>query len=324
MAGELIVGGGLALLLLFGKKKKKKKTNGDGKNGTGEHGGSGLDDPTKKKTAGGGGSGGGSQGGTGKGGGAPSNLATDAIWVSPDCKEVVYGDETGEAFWESKGLAVAQNFINANYHDPYEIARLMVFSMAPCAVEFPVQDLDALDPMEEEFRRELFNRNFKDVYYLIQFLHDKVAALMGRENIIIEFDDRCDVVFVGKNWVNSPAERMARFYVEYSYPNETNYKDHEKRFKPWPLADVPEDYMLWGDNVATAIINRMHPKCGIAIAEAFKKDPMEADAFFSTRPGLRALYKSLIDFSGDESLVTRIFLTRKGGIDFSKFETIAS
>ena len=319
MSGELVIGGGIALLLLLGKKKKKKSTtNGGSKNGGGEHGGSELDEPTEKKRPGGGGSGGGSQGGSGKGGGAPSNLAPDAVWVSADCKKVVYGDETGEAFWEKKGLPVAQKFIAANYHDPYEIAKMMVLSMAPCAVEFPVME-DGFDPMEEEFRREMFNRDFKDVYYLLQFLHDKIAELMDREEILVEFNERCDIVFVGESWERPIAERMARFYVDYMYPASTDFMDHDERFKAWPLADVPEKNMIWWDNVATAIINRMHPECGIAIVEAFKKDPWTGNAFFATRPGLKAFYDSLTD------LVNTVHDQQSGGISgdaFKKFDEL--
>ena len=317
MAGELVIGGGIALLLLLGgKKKKKKTTNGTGTGtGTGEHGGSELDEPTeKKKGSGTGGSGGGSQGGSGRGGGVPLNLAPDAVWVSPDCKKVVFGDETGEAFWKKKGEPVAKKFIAANYHDPYEVAKLMILSMAPCAIEFPVAE-DKFDPMEEEFRRELFNRDFKDVYYFIQFLHDKIAELMDKEEFIIQFDDRCDVVFVGENWERPIAERMARFYVGYMYPMESEI-GHEETHKTWPLADVDEKHMIWWDNVATAIINRMHPECGIAIVEAFKKDPWTGNAFFATRPGLKALYESLT------GLVNWVDDHQAGGLDFKMLDKI--
>jgi len=323
MSGELVIGGGIALLLLLGKKKKKstKKTNGNGNgtngNGNGTHGGSELDDPTEKKTPGGGGSGGGSQGGSGKGGGVPSNLAPDAVWVSPDCKKVVFGDETGEAFWTKKGLPTAQKFIAANYHDPYEVAKMMVLSMAPCVVEFPVME-DGFDPMEEEFRREMFNRDFKDVYYLVQFLHDKIAELMDQEARLIEFNDRCDVVFVGEDWERFIAKRMARFYIDYMYPAATNFMDHEERFKAWPLADPKEENMVWWDNVATAIVNRMHPECGIAIVEAAKKEPFSGASFFATRPGLKAMYSSLVD------LVNQTHDEQPGGLDFEKFENLQS
>lgn len=310
MAGEFVIGGGIALLLLLGGKKKKKKSDTSG----GTHDGSGLDEPTEKKTPGGGGSGGGSQGGGGKGGGAPSNLAKDAVWVSRDCRSVAYGDGTGEAFWENKARPVAANFIAANYHDPYEIAKMMVLSMAPCAIEFPVME-DDFEPMEEEFRREMFNREFKDVYYLIQFLHDKIAELMDREEIVIEFNERCDVAFVGEDWERYPADRMIRFYIEYMYP-EASDSGHEHKYKSWPLADSEEKVMGWVDNVATAVINRMDPECGIAIVEAFKKDPLSASSFFSTRQGLKAMYDRLVD------LVHHVDDNRTGGLDFPKFDKL--
>src|SRR5690606_347347 len=139
-----------------------------------------------------------------------------------------------------KGLPVAQQFIAANYHDPYEISKMMIISMAPCVVEFPILG-DGYSPMEEEFKREMFNRDFKDVYYLVQFLYDKISHLMDKEEYTIEFDDRCDVVFVGERWMPIIAERMARFYVSYMYPNESDFPDHHKKFMAWPLADVNED-----------------------------------------------------------------------------------
>lgn len=306
MSGELLIGGMALLLLMGGKKKKSSKSASKKDSGTDD--GSSLDEPTKEKTSGGGGSGGGSKGG---GKGAPSNLAKDAIWVSPDCKKVVYGDGTGEAFWKRKGLPVAQKFIAAKYHDPYEIAKLMVTSMAPCVIEFPITE-DGHDPMEEEFLREMFNRDFKEVYYLVQFLHDKISELMEREQFIIEFDERCDVVFVGEKWLIPVAERMARFYVNYMYPAATDYPDHSKKFIAWPLADVDESKMLWWDNVATAIINRMDPECGIAIVNAFKKEPFSAKSFFSTRPGLSALYESLTSMISDVQDQQAVALDFKG------------
>ncbi len=309
MAGELIVGG-IAFLLLFGRKKKKKKAV---ENGT--HGGSVPDEPAGTKAPGQrAGSRGGSQGGSGRAGGPPANLAHDAIWVSADCKEVVYGDETGEAFWDKKGKPVAEKFILANYHDPYEVAKLMVISMAPCVAEFPVAE-DGFDPMEEEFRREMFNRNFKDVYYLVQFLHDKIAELMDKEEFIVEFNDRCDLVFVGKQWERPVAQRMVRFYLDYMYP-EVSESGHEAKHPTWPLADIPEEHMFWWDNVATAVINRMHPECGIEIVKAFKKDPYTGNSFFATRPGVKAMYESLTD------LVNWSFDNRPGGLDFPKFDQI--
>lgn len=309
MSGELIVGG-LALLFLLGGKKKKKK---EGKNGDGTHGGSELDDPKNKEN--GGGSEGGSQGGSGKGGKAPKNLAPDAVWVSPDCKEVVFGDGTGEAFWESKGRPTAQKFIEAYYTDPYEIAKLMITSMAPCVFEFPVRG-DGYDPMEEEFLREMFNRNFKEVYYFVQFLHDKTADLMDMDDFIIEFDENCDVPFVGIEWDNLVSDTMVRFYLEYMYPVHSA-PDHDKKHPTWPMADVGEKSMDWFDNVATAVVNRMHPECGIAIVNAFKKDPYSAQSFFAKRPGLHAMYKNLID------RVDWVDTHRDDALDFKRLDKLA-
>jgi len=315
MAVELIIGAAALLLLLGGKKKKKKSGTSNGSGGGGTDDGGDLVGPDGNKSGGGGsGGGGGGGGGSGGSGGAPSNLANDAIWVSNDCKEVVYGDDTGEAFWESKGLKVAQNFIDANYHDPYEVAKTMVLSMAPCAIEFPVME-DGLSPMEEELRREFFNREFKDVYYLIQFLHDKVAALMDKEEYTIEFDDRCEVTFVGENWPRPMAERMIRFYLEYTYPTESG-KAHDKKYPTWPMADIDENTMQWQDNVITAVINRMHPECGAAIVQAFKKDPWSATAFFNSRPGLKALYNEL------HQLVDWVDEHREGGLDFGMVDDV--
>ena len=301
---------GAAALFLGGKKKKT----------AGGSSGSGTDSDTVDGgtlgTPGGKGGGSGS-GGSGSGkGGSPSNLAPDGIWVSADCKTVVFGDDTGEAFWNRKGLKAAEGFVAANYFDPYEIARLMVMPMAPCAAEFPVME-DGYPAMEEELRRELFNRNFKEVYYLIQFLHDNIALLLDRARHIVEFDDRCEVIFVGEDWEDQIAERMIRFYLEYSYPNAFE-KGHQEKYPPWPMADIPEKNMWWLDNIVTAVINRVSPDCGIAIAEAFKKDQFSGSAFFNARPGLEALYKSLYNRANaaDDN--------REGGIDFEMVDEVSA
>src|SRR5690606_10450978 len=109
MSAELIAGGAALLLLLLGKKKKKKSSTIDSAKDGRDNEGSSLDGPTQEKIPGGGGSGGGSKGGGGNN--PPTNLSKDAVWVSSDCKKVVFGDKTGELFWEKKGLPVAQQFI---------------------------------------------------------------------------------------------------------------------------------------------------------------------------------------------------------------------
>ena len=309
-SGGLLLALGAAALFLGGKKRKGSGTGGTG-TGSGTVDGGSLGTPDGK-----GGGGSGSGGGSGKGG-APSNLAPDGIWVSADCKTVVFGDDTGQTFWDRKGLKAAEGFIEANYFDPYEIARSMVMPMAPCAAEFPVME-DGYSAMEEELRRELFNRNFKEVYYLIQFLHDNIALLMDRARHIVEFDDNCDVIFVGADWESEVAERMIRFYLEYSYPNVSDSLDHEKEYPTWPMADASEKNMWWLDNVVTAVINRMSPSCGIAIVEGFKKDPLSGISFFNARPGLEALYKSLHNRANaaDEN--------REDGIDFEMVDEVSS
>jgi len=352
MIGLLIAAGLVAKLVSDDTARRKKARNRRLK----EARGSTPDEPgewRKKYTRGGG-----SKGAKSidiDGNSPPSKLAPDAVWVgrSPDgviCTAVVFGDGTGEAFWKNKALPVAKKYISEGWGDPYLIAVQMIRTMAPCAEEFPhlaIQhwdyeeraevhnrtgewppvegDLDSdgtLTLAEREFGREIFLRAYRDVYYLIQFLHDKIAELMGREDQIIKFDSRCEVTFVGKNWHGRPqsnpnirntsgAEVMARFYVEYMYPVSSNYSDHHHRFKAWQLADSDEKYMNWYDNIATAIINRMHPECGIALASAFKKEPFSAESFFATRPGLEAEYYSLVD------LIQFVEDLREGGMDIS-------
>jgi hypothetical protein len=288
-SGPLIIAAGAAALLLMGGKKKKKSSTED--DGTKP-----IDDGTTPSD-GGGTTPSGNGGTTPSGGGGKSHSdkakKAGGIWVSSDCKEVEYENGTPEAWWNRRGKSAAENFLKANYHDPYEIARALILQIAPCAVEFPVLE-DGFEPMEEEYKREQFLRAFPDVYYLIQWLHDAIYTLMDKEEYIVEFDDRCDLVFMGDKWLNPIAQRMVRFYLDYMYPMETDYG-----FVPpaaWEGADITEDFVgAFSDNVAMAVINRMHPTCAWEILEAFKKNPGDARSFFSTRPGMKAAYNNLID-----------------------------
>src|SRR5690606_41986782 len=78
-------------------------------------------------------------------------------------------------------------------------------------------------------------------YFIVQLFFPTRRSSDLKEEYTIEFDDRCDVVFVGERWMPIIAERMARFYVSYMYPNESDFPDHHKKFMAWPLADVNED-----------------------------------------------------------------------------------
>lgn len=284
----IVVAGAAALLLMGGKKKKKSASSGGGSlpEGGGSNGGG---------SNGGGSNGGGSSSGGGgtSGGKGDSSRAKSAggIWVSSDCKEIEYEGGDPEAWWLRRGAGAAQSFIDANYHDPYEIARSIVVQLVPCAVEFPVMD-DDFEPMEEEYKREQFLRDFKDAYYLIQWLHDAISELMEREEYIVSFDERCDLVFMGDEWLNTTAERMVRFYLDYSYPIDS---DENYNVGAWEGADQDEKSAEWYDNIALAVINRMSPECAWQILDAFVKDPKMAQGFFSSRPGMKAAYDQIVD-----------------------------
>lgn len=316
MSAGLLIGGGVALLLLLSGKKKSKalpsdKSDDKSKNGETPDNGGG----TNGGTNGGGGSGGGGSGG-GSGGRRtpPPDLKPDAIWVSKDCKVVAFGDGTGEAWWKKIGEATAKKFIEANYRDPHEIARSMIVSVAPCAAEFPVME-DGLDPMEEEYLREMFLRKFRDVYYLIQFLYNKIANLIDLDTYTMEFSDNCDVEFVGIDWVDSVARRMMRFYLDYMYPVNSGY-DHESTHKASELSDVKLEYLWDEDNIAIAVLNRMHPKCASELNDAFKHDKYKAAQFLSKRPGLKALYSELLE------LFYEVESDRGGGLDFEALDKL--
>ncbi len=293
-SGPLIIGlGAAALLLMGGKKKKRTSGNGNGKltpdgNGDGYSGGNG----------GWGGGGGGGWGGSGSssGGGPDSGsraASAGGIWVSSDCKTLEYVNDSPEYWWNKRGKAAAQNFVGANYHDSYEIARAIVISFVPCVAEFPVMD-DGLDPMEEEYGREQFLREYTDAYYLLQWLYNAIAELLEAEDYTVEFDDNCELTFVGENWMKANAERMMRFYMDLSYPSPAP-PDYD--VKSWLGHNSDESFMVWSDNLATAVLNRMHPDCAIALRAAFVKDPLEAKSFFASRPGFKAAYDQLIDLA---------------------------
>jgi hypothetical protein len=299
----IVVAGAAALLLMGGKKKKSSSSTGGGgelPEGGGSSNGGGM--------GGGGSSGGGSGTSGGSGGKGDSSRAKSAggIWVSSDCKKIEYENGTPEAWWNRRGESAAQSFVDANYHDPYEIARAIVIQLVPCAVEFPVME-DDLEPMMEEYKREEFLRNFKDAYYLIQWLHDAISGLLEREQYIVEFDDRCDAVFVGDEWLSATANRMIRFYLDYQYPTSRPEGYNEAS---WEGADMDEKNMRPADNVALAVINRMHPECAWQIRDAYVKDRGQARGFFTTRPGMKAAYDQLVD------AVDYVDDTRPYGIDF--------
>jgi len=114
------------------------------------------------------------------------------------------------------------------------------------------------------------------------------------EDRTVEFDDNCELTFVGENWIKSNAERMMRFYMDYSYPESSDY-GYDK--KSWTGHDSDETFMPWSTNLATAILNRMHPDCALALREGFVKDPRDAKSFFASRPGLKSAYDQLVELA---------------------------
>lgn len=313
MSLEIILGGAALFLLLSGKKKAGT-TSGTG----GDHGSLGPDAGPRSGPGGRrGGKGTGGSGGSGTG--APANLPVDMIWVSPDCQEVVYGDGTGDAFWDRYGMATAQGYVNANYRDPYEIAIAVAtpfIQHCPGILEkFPIAE-DDYDPMEEELHREFFNRDHKDVYYLIQFFHDKCIELLGDADRLIVMDDRCNVEYVGENWHRLVADKMIRYYLEYMYPRPSPMGHTEAKYPAWPLADPTHIWMGWQGGIVTAVINRLSPVCGVAIVEALKKEPHSAASFFASRPEMKRLYDDLyvqVDHLDDN---------RVGGLDFDLIDEL--
>ena len=117
---------------------------------------------------------------------------------------------------------------------------------------------------------------------------------MEAEDRTVEFDDNCELTFVGENWIKGNAERMMRFYMQYAYSEDA--KDGVD-IKSWSGHDVDEISMPWSTNLATAVLNRMHPDCALSLREAFVKDPREAKAFFASRPGLKSAYDQLIELA---------------------------
>jgi len=332
----LLVGG--AALLMMGKKKKKKK--GDGSpSGTGSGTGAvdpdtGLGEPTKP---------GGTTTTPGGGStipkvpkapkvpatpkipvapprvdpGAPPALEPGALWVSADCMTVAFGDESGELWWQQKGLPSAQEFVAANYIDPYEIAREMLLPIAPCVAEFPLI-FEAETNAELQFGREFFLRTFPDVYYLMMTLYKQIAPLTGLDAFNLRFDEDCKVEFVGHEWLKMVAQWELLFYLDFAYPTGSDYDFVHGG--AWLGSDLKEEHVEWLDNCILAVINRWSSECATAIMDAFKSGEIEhgsqwmgdgpRGAFFKNRPTLQKLYSDLFE------LGTRLDETRVGTLPF--------
>ena len=221
-SGALLAIAGAFALLAMGKKKKKKG-NGDGNgggtgNGNGKGESSDPGDPGTPGTPGTPGGGGGSSTKPGKttpttpSGEKPDALTPDALWVSGDCKTVEFGDETGELWWQNKGLPAAQKFVEANYLEPYEIAREMLAPIVPCAAEFPLSfEVETGD--ELEFLREMFLREYPDVYYLIMTLYKQISPMVGFDAFNLRFTEECKIEFVGFEWLDKVARGQLLFYL---------------------------------------------------------------------------------------------------------------
>lgn len=295
---------GVAAFAAFGMKKKKRKGSPVDTGIPGEPGGSGIPDPggsmgdpTHKP----GGSGGGQ--GTKPSGTTPPPLKPDALWVSSDCQVVKFGDQTGELWWQNKGLTAAQKFLEANYLDPYEIARDMLLPIAPCVANFPlVFEVDSAN--ELEFKREMFLREYNDVYYLVMSLYKQIAPLVGMDAFNLRFDEDCKVEYLGFDWVNVIGREQLLFYLDFAYPNTGS-----ENILSWLGADLTETHVDWIDNVVIAVINRWSSDCSVAIMEAFKTGKAEKGSgwytdgprgsFFKSRPVLKKLYQDLFNLANE-------------------------
>ncbi len=156
-----------------------------------------------------------------------------------------------------------------------------------------------LGPMDIEYLREKFLRKFPDAYYLIQWLYDAISSeTLDNNSFVLEFDANCDIAFIGDEWLNVTARRMAEFYIYWAYPMEI--VPGATQPLPWQGADAGDKFMTWSDNVATAILNRMIPKCAWELRAAFAKEPLwVANEFFSSRPGLEEVFKRLLDLANE-------------------------
>jgi len=303
--GALLLG--VAALAAFGMRKKKKKKGPAVDTGIpGEPGGAGIPDPggsigdpTQKPGAGSVPGAGGQD--TKPSGTTPPLLKPDALWVSSDCQVVEFGDETGELWWQNKGLTAAQKFLEANYLDPYEIARDMLLPIAPCVANFPLV-FEVESAHELEFKREMFLREYNDVYYLIMSLYKQIAPLAGMDAFNLRFDENCKVEYLGFDWVNVIGSEQMLFYLDYAYPIAS---DPGKQKPAWLGADITESVASFMDNCVIAVINRWSSDCAVAIMEEFKAGRAEADSawnmdgprgqFFKSRPVLQKLYRDLFD-----------------------------
>jgi len=275
----VILAGGFALLLLGGKKKRKSSGRDLGDlDGDGYYDGDGLLDPDGKKSSGSSGK----KSGTGKKSDGSYNvpdLAPDAIWVSPDCQRVFFADgrigepNAGSLWFSEKAIPAIGRFVSANYDDPYEIARQMILSMAPCAAEFPVRS-DGVSQFELQAGRDYFLNTYRDVYTLIMLLVESAQSAMNQDGEMISFNSNCDVTFVGNQWEEYVAKPMVDFYVgEYL------------------KSGSPDSTARLINSIVPKVIDRFSPPCGK------KMSSLASDSarmkFSNARPGLSSVIQTL-------------------------------
>lgn len=275
----LMVAGGFALLLLGGKKKRKSSGKDlSDRDGDGYHDGDGLLDPDGKKTDGSSGK----KSGTGKKSDGSYNvpdLAPDAIWVSPDCQRVFFADgrigepNVGSLWFSEKAVPAIDRFISANYDDPYEIARQMILSMAPCAAEFPVRS-DGVSQFELQAGRDYFLNTYRDVYTLIMLLVESAQSALNQDGEMISFNSNCDVTFVGNQWEKYVAKPMVDFYIGQQLESGT-----------------PDSTTELINSVVPKVIGRFSPPCGQRMS-SLASDSARIK-FSSARPGLSSVIQTI-------------------------------
>jgi|GEM_PF-5224317 len=144
----------------------------------------------------------------GKSGGSSKKLAKNALLISEDCTKYKFGDETGDAFWESLA-PVAQQYVDENYTNSYDIAIHLLKQLKTSCFN-TLLTLQDLELNEFEFYRilMLFRKEFPEMFILLSWLRDKIEFDLFAGDSMILVDDDCLVTGIGVSWAENTALPM--------------------------------------------------------------------------------------------------------------------
>lgn len=306
-----LIGGGLLLLMLIagGGKKGKKKYDPNKPAGPGK---GGLDEPAGPNGCADGlvnvdgicrlppGDDGPPGGGGGRGPGPkPDDLAPDELWVAEDCETWDFGDGTGEAYVR-RWMDLWGEYYQAGIFDPYEIAA-QALAPRPCFNTYPMP-IDYDNIVDLHIARELWERENENAYGLIAYLAQILdEELTGGDHLVV-FDDNCDIIDVGPQWLDVVAAPLATAYAE---------MDDAQPFSEWPPGMAPKGGAVDASWVPAywvflRILYRMDPICGQNIYFAVRATTTQnfATKMTTNYPGVEALFAAFLGLANELEIRT--------------------